>query len=140
MIGCSHYFASTALYTTALPKHSKSFPLIDCVAVGVGRMQRNFVPVRRQVEAWRKCELTDVTAKVAIYDGFRRGQTGGSKASCSHGSRSLFRTDMRRVQVADDLVPVQRLHSAFKALEPIPQFKATAKLGEFQETRFSQSF
>ena len=30
--------------------------------------------------------------------------------------------------------------SAFKALEPIPQFKATAKLGEFQETRFSQSF
>jgi hypothetical protein len=30
--------------------------------------------------------------------------------------------------------------SAFKALEPIPQFKATAKLGEFLETRFSQSF
>jgi len=30
--------------------------------------------------------------------------------------------------------------SAFKQLEPIPQFKATAKLGEFLETRFSQSF
>jgi len=30
--------------------------------------------------------------------------------------------------------------SAFKALETIPQFKATAKLGEFLETRFSQSF
>ena len=30
--------------------------------------------------------------------------------------------------------------SAFKELEPIPQFKATAKLGEFLETRFSQSF
>jgi hypothetical protein len=25
-------------------------------------------------------------------------------------------------------------------LEPIPQFKATAKLGQFLETRFSQSF
>lgn len=30
--------------------------------------------------------------------------------------------------------------SAFKELNPIPQFKATAKLGEFLETRFSQSF
>jgi len=30
--------------------------------------------------------------------------------------------------------------SAFKELSPIPQFKATAKLGKFLETRFSQSF
>jgi hypothetical protein len=30
--------------------------------------------------------------------------------------------------------------SAFKELEPIPHFKATAKLGEFLETRFLQSF
>src|SRR5205085_11060621 len=30
--------------------------------------------------------------------------------------------------------------SAFKELDPIPQFKATAKLGEFLEARFSQSF
>ena len=30
--------------------------------------------------------------------------------------------------------------SAFKELEPIPQFRATAKLGEFLEARFSQSF
>jgi hypothetical protein len=30
--------------------------------------------------------------------------------------------------------------SAFKELEPIPQFKATAKPGEFLESRFSQSF
>jgi hypothetical protein len=30
--------------------------------------------------------------------------------------------------------------SAFKELDPVPQFKATAKLGEFLEARFSQSF
>ena len=30
--------------------------------------------------------------------------------------------------------------SAFKELDPIAQIKATAKLGEFLETRFSQSF
>jgi len=30
--------------------------------------------------------------------------------------------------------------SAFKELDSIPQFKATAKLGEFLEARFSQAF
>jgi hypothetical protein len=30
--------------------------------------------------------------------------------------------------------------SAFKELDPIPQFKATAKLGGFLETRFKQTF
>jgi hypothetical protein len=30
--------------------------------------------------------------------------------------------------------------SAFKELDPIPQFKATVSLGEFLEARFSQSF
>jgi hypothetical protein len=39
------------LFTPVLAKHSKSFSLIDCVSVGVDRMQRNFEPMRRQVEA-----------------------------------------------------------------------------------------
>jgi hypothetical protein len=30
--------------------------------------------------------------------------------------------------------------SGFKELDPIPQFKATAKLAEFIETQFSQLF
>jgi hypothetical protein len=30
--------------------------------------------------------------------------------------------------------------SAFKELDAIPQFRATAKLGEFLEARFSQAF
>src|SRR5437879_568074 len=30
--------------------------------------------------------------------------------------------------------------SAFKELDPVPQFKATAMLGEFLEARFAQSF
>lgn len=29
-------------------------------------MQRNFDPMRKQVEAWQRSELTDVTAKVVI--------------------------------------------------------------------------
>jgi hypothetical protein len=46
--------------TPVLAKHSKSFSLIDCISVGVDRMQRNFEPMRKQVEAWQRSELTDV--------------------------------------------------------------------------------
>jgi hypothetical protein len=56
-------------FTPVLAKHSKSFSLIDCISVGVDRMQRNFEPMRKQ-EAWHRSELTDVTAKVVIYEAF----------------------------------------------------------------------
>src|SRR5258708_7116661 len=54
------------VFTPVLAKHSKSFSLIDCISVGVDRMQRNFEPMRKQVELWQRSELTDVTAKVVI--------------------------------------------------------------------------
>jgi hypothetical protein len=41
----------SAVFTPVLAKHSKSFSLIDCISVGVDRMQRNFEPMRKQVEA-----------------------------------------------------------------------------------------
>jgi hypothetical protein len=40
-----------------------SFSLIDCILMGVDRMQRNFGPMRKQVEAWQRSELTDVEVR-----------------------------------------------------------------------------
>jgi hypothetical protein len=37
------------VFTPVLAKHLKSFSLIDCITVGVDRMQRNFEPMRKQV-------------------------------------------------------------------------------------------
>ena len=53
------------MFTPVLAKHSK-FSLVDCLSIGVDRMQRNFEPMRKQVEVWQRSELTDVTAKVVI--------------------------------------------------------------------------
>jgi hypothetical protein len=53
--------------------------LIDCISVGVDRMQRNFEPMRKQVEAWRRSELVDVTAKVVIYEAFVEGKLEAPK-------------------------------------------------------------
>src|SRR5881398_2054672 len=70
---CSN-MAFSGDFTPVLAKHSKSFNLIDCISVGVDRMQRNFEPMRKQVEAWRESELADVTAKVVIYEAFVEGK------------------------------------------------------------------
>ena len=62
---CSN-MAFSGDFTPVLAKHSKSFSLIDCVSVGIDRMQRNFEPMRKQVEVWQRSELADVRAKDVI--------------------------------------------------------------------------
>ena len=71
--------------TPVLAKHSKSFSLIDCIAVGVDRTKRNFEPMRKQVETWQRSELTDVTAKVVIDEAFVEGKLEAPKTSRPHG-------------------------------------------------------
>jgi hypothetical protein len=128
-----HYYRPTE-------RHSKSFSLIDCISVGVDRMQRNFDPMRKQVEAWQKSEITDVTAKVVIYEAFVEGKLEAPK----HLARSVH--DLYFEPKYEEFRPrtiwslSNAFTSAFKELDPVPQFKATAKLGEFLEARFSQSF
>ena len=103
-------------------------------------MQRNFEPMRKQVKAWQRSELTDVTAKIVIYEAFVEGKLEAPR----HLARTVH--DLYFVPKYEEFRPrticslSNALTSAFKELDPIPQFKATAKLGEFVEGRFSQSF
>src|SRR2546429_3143400 len=46
---CSN-MAFSGDFTPVLAKHSKSFSLLDSISVGIDRMQRNFEPMRKQVE------------------------------------------------------------------------------------------
>src|SRR5271156_5880192 len=66
-------------FTPVLAKHSKSFSLIDCISVGVDRMQRNFEPMRKRVGTWKRSELTVVAMKVAICKVFVEGRLESSK-------------------------------------------------------------
>ena len=103
-------------------------------------MQRNFEPMRKQVEAWQKCELTDVTAKVVICEAFVEGKLEAPK----HLARTVHDLYCKPKYEAFKPRTIWSLSnaftSAFKELDPIPQFRATAKLGEFLEARLSQSF
>ncbi len=128
------------VFTPVLAKHSKSFSLIDCISVGVDRMQRNFEPMRKQVETWQRSELTDVTAKVVIYEAFVEGRLEAPKHLARTVHDLYFEPKYEEFKTRTIWSLSNAFTSAFKELEPIPQFKATAKLGEFLEARFSQSF
>ena len=103
-------------------------------------MQRNFEPMRKQVEAWQRCELTDVTAKVVIYEAFVDGELEAPKHLARTVHDLYFEPKYEEFRARTIWSLSNAFTSAFQELEPIPQFKATAKLGGFLETRFSQSF
>src|SRR5579859_4935117 len=57
-------------FSPVLAKHTKNFSLIDSISVGVDRMQRNFEPMRRQIEIWKQSLLPNEVAKLIIYRAF----------------------------------------------------------------------
>ena len=84
--------------------------------------------------------MAEVTAKEVIYEAFIEGRLEAPK----HLARSVH--DLYFEPKYEEFRPrtiwslSNAFTSAFKELDPIPQFKATAKLGEFLEARFSRSF
>jgi len=112
-----------------LAKHSKSFSLIDCISVGVDRMQRNFETMRKQVEAWHRSELSDVTAKVVIYEAFVEAKLEAPKHLARTVHDLYFEPKYEEFRSRTIWSLSNAFTSAFKELDPVPQFKATAKLG-----------
>ena len=114
--------------------------LEDALSIGVDRMQRNFEPMRKQVEAWQRSELADVTAKVVIYEAFVEGKLEAPKHLARTVHDLYFEPRFEEFRGRTIWSLSNAFTSAFKELDPIPQFKATAKLGEFLEARLSQAF
>ena len=92
------------------------------------------------MEAWQRSELPDVSAKVVIYEAFVEGKLEATKHLARTAHDLYFEPEYEEFRSRTIWRLPNAFTSAFKELEPIPQFKATAKLGEFLEVRFSQSF
>ena len=136
---CSN-MAFSGDFQPLLAKHSKAFSLVVAISVGVDRMQRSFEPMRKQVEAWQKSELTDVTARIIIYQAFIEGELDVPKHLACRVHDFYFEPQYDEFRPRTMWSLSNAFTAAFKELDPIPQFKATAKLGGFLETRFKQSF
>jgi hypothetical protein len=122
----------SAVFTPVLAKHSKSFNLIDTLAaVGVDRIQRNFEPMQRQVESWRTTQISDDQARLVLYSAFVEGKLDAPRTLLPQVHHHYFEPEFAEFSARTMWSLSNAFTSAFKGLDPIPQFKATAKLGEF---------
>jgi len=74
-----------------------------------------------------------------IYEAFVEGKLEAPKHLARTVDDLYFEPKYEKFRARTMWSLSKRLHFT-KELEPIPQFRATAKLGEFLEARFSQSF
>ena len=118
-------------FTPVLAKHSKICSLPDSLSVGVDRMQRNFEPMQGQVERWRSQQLSDASAKLIIYRAFIESDLEVPKHLAPRVHGLYFSPQYPEFEPRTLWSLSNAFTSAFKELDPIPQFKATAKLGTF---------
>jgi hypothetical protein len=117
-------------------KHSKNFSLIDSIELGVANMQRNFEPMVKAVEFWRRSQITDVTAKLLIYEAFVEGAAEFPKHFLKPVHDAYFAPQYPDFESRTLFSLSNAFTSVFKQLEPIPQYRATAELGTFLGERF----
>jgi hypothetical protein len=95
---------------------------------------------RCQVETWRKTQITDTTAKLIFYSAFIDGKLEAPRSLLPEVHRLYFEPQYEEFSARTMWSLSNAFTSAFKKLDPVPQFKATAKLGEFLEAQLSQAF
>jgi len=121
-------------FTPVLAKHSKNFSIVDSLAIGVDRIQRNFEPLRHQVETWRSRQITDDQAKLVIYRAFIEGALSVPRALARDVHSNYFEPTHSDFAPRTMWSLSNAFTSALKSLDPIPFFQATAKLGTFLNT------
>src|SRR5438876_8141444 len=121
-------------FMPVLHKHSKRLDLIELVSIGVDKIQRNFEPLRRQIEAWQSHTLEDDRAKLILYAAFVEGRLAVPRHLLPVVHRHYFRPEYEAFHARTLWSLSNAFTSAFKELRTIRQFQATAKLGAFLES------
>ena len=121
-------------FSPVLAKHSKHLSLEDTLSVGVDRMQRNFEPMKQQVETWRAQQLPSAVAKLTIYRAFIEGDLDVPRHLARRVHGLYFNPQYEEFRPRTIWSLSNAFTSAFKELDPIPRFRATAKLGTFLGT------
>jgi len=112
------------VFTPVLAKHTKHLSLVDILSVGVDRMQRNFEPMKKQVEAWKGTRLPDESAKLVIYPAFVEGELDVPK----HLARSVqLQSPDRGIRSADDLESLQCVHERVQGTRSNPAVQSNGE-------------
>jgi hypothetical protein len=94
-------------------------------------VQRNFEPMRKQAETWKGTRLLDDIARLVVYRAFIEGEFDVPKHLARRVHDLYFNPRVEEFAARTTWSLSNAFTSAFKDLDPIPQFKATAKLASF---------
>jgi hypothetical protein len=103
--------------------------LEDTLSIGMDRMQRNFEPMRQQVESWRAQQLSAAAAKLTIYRAFIERDLDVPRHLARRVYDLYFNPQHEEFRPRTMWSLSNAFTSAVKEMDPIPQYKATAKLG-----------
>jgi hypothetical protein len=90
-------------------------------------MQRNFEPMRRQVDCWRALQLSTAAAKLTIYRASTEGDLEIPKDLARRVHELYFNPQRAEFNSRTMWSLSNAFTSAFKELDPIPQFRGYCK-------------
>jgi hypothetical protein len=118
-------------FTPVTRKHTRNFDHIEVIDAAVGKMQRSFEPMKRQINAWQNHELPDVAAREVIYKAFIQGELEAPRRLARLTHEHYFEPKYPEFEPRTFFSLSNAFTSAFKELEPVPYMQATAKLAPF---------
>ncbi len=120
-------------FMPVLHKHSKNLDLVELVSIGVDKIQRNFEPLKGQIEAWQSFQLDDDRAKLILYAAFVEKRLAVPRGLLPEVHNRYFLPEYEAFRPRTLWSLSNAFTSALKDLQPIRQFQAAAKLGPFLE-------
>jgi hypothetical protein len=104
-------------YQPVLAKHTKNFNLTHALEIGVSDMQCNFDGMVQQIDRWRDSRLTDVSARMIVYEAFIEAETDFPATWPAPSTISISIRSTRSL-APDDVEPLQRLHERVQTARP----------------------
>lgn len=118
-------------FTPVTRKHTAHFDPVEVIDIGVGRMQRHFEPMKKQIDVWRNHTLPDDRAKLVIYQAFIEGGLAVPRRLASQVHHEYFNPRHPDFEPRTAWSLSNAFTETLKQLAPVPMFQATAKLGSF---------
>ena len=115
-----------------LHKHTSRLDLVDLLSVGVDKMQRNFEPLKQQINEWQTREISADQAKLVIYRAFVEERFPSKLLTPVHNH--YFTPQYEEFKPRTMWSLSNAFTSAFKELAPVRQFQLTAKIGKFLQS------
>lgn len=128
---CCDNMAFQGDFAPVLAKHSKHFDLNAALAIGMEQIQRNFKPLANQIEHWRQSQINDDFARAVICKAFFEDALEAPKHLGKIVYNEYFNPTLPDFAPRTKWSLNNAFTSAFKQLDPIPMYRATASLGQF---------